>query len=115
MSRALLMRDARFPWAILVPRQVGLVELVDLAREDRIQLLDEITALGDALKAETRCMKLNVGAIGNMVRQLHIHVVARFDDDAAWPKPVWGHGTALPYAPGEMDRLASALATRLGK
>ncbi len=86
----LLGRDARFPWLILVPRRPDMAEIIDLEAADRTLLLDEIVAVSEALKAVTGCDKLNVAALGNQVRQLHVHVVARFTTDAAWPGPVWG-------------------------
>ena len=108
-----LMRDSRYPWLILVPRRTGMIELIDLSPAERHGVMDEIALASEALKAETGCLKLNVAAIGNMVRQLHIHVVARVEGDDAWPGPVWGKHPALPYPPGEAERLAKALASRL--
>jgi diadenosine tetraphosphate (Ap4A) HIT family hydrolase len=115
LSSARLMRDAQYPWVILIPRQAGLIELTDLAREDRIRLMDEIAAVSDALAAETGCLKLNVAAIGNIVRQLHIHVVARNEGDAAWPGQVWGKHPAVPYASEAEADLVKRLASRLGR
>ena len=89
LSRLLAMNDANFPWLILVPRRAGASEIIDLGAEQAL-LMNELALVSRALKDETRCDKLNVAAIGNMVPQLHIHVVARRKDDAAWPKPVWG-------------------------
>jgi len=103
------MDDARFPWLLLVPRRADAVEIVDLAKADRALLFEEISAASTALRAITRCDKLNVGALGNRVRQLHVHLVARFASDAAWPDPVWGWGTAVPYAVADRERLAAAL------
>ncbi|HTQ12349.1 MAG TPA: HIT domain-containing protein [Rhizomicrobium sp.] len=108
LSRVLLMNDARYPWLILVPRRAGLVELHDLKHAERLVLMEEIARAGAALKSLTGCAKINTGALGNLVPQLHVHVVARGPGDAAWPGPVWGQGTAEPYA-------AAALATRLGE
>ena len=88
LSRLLAMNDANFPWLILVPRRAGLSEIIDL-NADRSVLMDELALVSRALKGETRCDKLNIAAIGNVVPQLHIHIVARRKDDAAWPKPVW--------------------------
>jgi diadenosine tetraphosphate (Ap4A) HIT family hydrolase len=115
VSTVRLMRDANYPWVILIPRRAGLVELTDLAVGDRHALLDEITLVGDALRAETHCLKLNVAAIGNMVRQLHVHVVARFEGDAAWPRPVWAQHPPLAYAELELVTRVNALASRLGR
>ena len=113
LCRALLMNDRRFPWCILVPRQNGLRELHDLVTADGARLLDEINRVSRALLATGRCHKLNVGALGNMVPQLHIHVVARHPDDAAWPGPVWGSGPAVPYPTAAAGELASRLSTAL--
>lgn len=114
LCRVLLMKDARFPWLILVPRRAGVSEILDLAAADHAQLWAEITQTAAALRAETEPLKLNIGALGNIVRQLHVHIVARFDGDAAWPGPVWGSGTALSYdAPG-LEALRARLAERLG-
>lgn len=100
LSRLLLMDDARFPWLILVPRIAGARELLDLDAADRATLLDEVTGVSRALESRLRPDKLNVAALGNVVPQLHVHVIARFATDAAWPNPVWGHGEREPY-PGE--------------
>lgn len=110
-----LMDDARFPWVILVPRRPGLAELIDLDDAARATLWGEIDAVSRALKALTGCDKLNVAALGNMVRQLHIHVIARFERDAAWPGAVWGAGGerqtyAAPQALMLAARLREALA-----
>lgn len=98
LCRVLLMNDARYPWLILVPRRAGLAELIELEGDDRARASAETDRVARALKALTGCDKLNVAALGNMVRQLHIHVLARFEGDAAWPGPVWGRGVAEPYA-----------------
>lgn len=109
LSELRLMDDARFPWLILVPRIAGAEEIIDLDAGARAILTEEIASVSAALRKVTGCDKLNVGALGNIVRQLHIHVVARFTGDAAWPGPVWGAGKAIAYAPAERDRLAEAL------
>lgn len=98
LCRVLLMRDSRFAWLVLVPRHAGLVEVADLAEADRAALWREVDLAGAALRAVAPCDKLNIGALGNIVRQLHVHVVARVERDAAWPGPVWGSGTAVAYA-----------------
>jgi diadenosine tetraphosphate (Ap4A) HIT family hydrolase len=113
LSTVRLMRDANYTWLILVPRRPGLAELIDLPREDRLQLMDEIALVSDLLKAETGCLKLNVAAIGNIVRQLHIHIVARFEEDAAWPGPVWGKHPTVAYAQEVEEALVKRLASRL--
>lgn len=97
LSDVLLMNDARFPWVILVPRVAGVMEWFDLAGVDRAVLLKETLALGKALQALFNAEKMNTAALGNVVSQLHVHVVARYASDVAWPAPVWGFGTAEPY------------------
>ena len=114
LSRVLLMNDARFPWLILVPERVGLVEVIDLPTPERLQLWDEIALTSEVLKAMYGPDKLNVAALGNMVRQLHVHVVARFTSDPAWPKPVWGSGAPIAYEPHQQGIIAGRLAKALG-
>ena len=97
LSRVLAMNDARYPWLVLVPRQAGLTEIHDLSATDRATLMEEIARAGSALKLLTGAAKINVGALGNLVPQLHIHVVARNPGDFAWPGPVWGQGASQPY------------------
>ena len=98
LSQLLLMDDARFPWLILVPRISGARELTDLDEADRRSLLTEVCEVGRALETLLRPDKLNIAALGNVVSQLHVHVVARYTSDAAWPQPVWGHaGERAPY------------------
>ena len=104
-----LMRDARYPWLILVPRQPGLVEITDLASAEQTRLWLEVNQASTALRAVAQCDKLNLGALGNIVRQLHVHVIARRIGDAAWPGPVWGHGAALAYAEAELAARRDAL------
>ena len=111
LSRVRLMNDARFPWLILVPRRAGLAELHDLSHAEGLVLMDELRRASAGLKTATGAAKINVGALGNLVPQLHIHVVARNPGDAAWPGPVWGAGAAQPYAPGAADALVAQLAT----
>jgi diadenosine tetraphosphate (Ap4A) HIT family hydrolase len=108
-----LMNDARFPWLVLVPRQEGVVEILDLGAAERGILIEEITRAGEALRSAAPCDKLNVGALGNLVPQLHIHVVARVEGDAAWPGPVWGSGAAKPYDKGWAEGLTDALRKKL--
>ena len=103
-----LMNDARFAWLLLVPRRAGMSELHDLDEADQEQLWREIRSTTQALRAVAPCDKLNIGALGNIVRQLHVHVVARMVGDAAWPGPVWGSGMAQPYdAPGREQRIVA--------
>lgn len=109
-----LMDDSRFPWLILVPRRPGLAELIELEGDDRAALTAEIDQASRALKTLTGCDKLNVAALGNMVRQLHIHVIARFEGDAAWPCPVWGVGERRTYASPQAMLLVARLRAALG-
>jgi diadenosine tetraphosphate (Ap4A) HIT family hydrolase len=114
LCRVLLMDDAQFPWLVLVPRREGLVELDDLAERERTQLMRETAHAMKALRGVVECDKFNVGALGNIVRQLHVHVVARREGDAAWPGPVWGHGPAHHYLPEARDKLLDALRRESG-
>lgn len=109
LSRLLLRDDSRFFWTILVPRRPGAVELADLSRDERMILTDEVVRVGQALRSITPCDKLNVGAIGNIVPQLHVHVVARVAGDAAWPRTVWDSGPADPCAAEVMAGRVHAL------
>ncbi len=97
LARALLMDDARFPWLILVPRAAGMRDLIDLPRVQQHALLDEVERCPQALRRLHAPDKLNIASLGNVIAQLHVHVIARFAHDAAWPKPVWGVGERLPY------------------
>jgi len=108
------MNEATYPWVVLVPRQAGAVEILDLSESDRALLMEEISAAATALKAVSGCDKLNIGAIGNVVPQLHIHIVARRRDDPAWPKPVWGGAPPQPYAPPALGEFAAAIREALG-
>ena len=108
LSRLLLMDDARYPWLILVPRIAGARELIDLDGNDRSVLLDEVSMVGRALEEWLRPDKLNIAALGNVVAQLHLHVIARNTTDAAWPQPVWGRGERVVYTADEAsERLAT--------
>jgi diadenosine tetraphosphate (Ap4A) HIT family hydrolase len=108
-----LMNDARYAWLILVPRQAGLAEVSDLVDDERARLWREVDQAALALRAVAPCDKLNIGALGNVVRQLHVHVLARREGDAAWPGPVWGHGAAVPYRPDEAAARVAALRQQL--
>ncbi|WP_333825760.1 HIT family protein [Pinisolibacter sp.] len=114
LSSLLLMRDGNYPWLILVPRRAGAVEILDLPAADRAQLWAEIERVAEALRAETGADKLNVAALGNVVAQLHVHVIARFRTDAAWPAPVWGKVPAIPLDAARTAALVTGLKARLG-
>jgi diadenosine tetraphosphate (Ap4A) HIT family hydrolase len=113
LSRLRLMNDATYPWLILVPRRADIVEIIDLVPDERVQLMTEISQVSQLLKAETKCDKLNIAALGNMVRQLHIHVIARFGTDMAWPRPVWGQNQAVSYSEKQSSELISRLRDKL--
>ena len=93
LSQLRLMDDLRFPWLVLVPRLPGASEWLDLELPQQQVLLEELNAAGTALRSWAPCDKLNIGALGNIVRQLHVHLVGRREGDAAWPGPVWGSGS----------------------
>ncbi|MFN3838694.1 MAG: HIT domain-containing protein [Brevundimonas sp.] len=105
-----LQDDARFPWLILIPRVEGAVELEDLSVEQRAMLMEETVRAGALVRALGEVEKLNVGAIGNVTAQLHIHVVGRRRNDGLWPDPVWGRGPVVPYTEGERVRLLAVIA-----
>lgn len=109
----LLMNDSRYPWLILVPRYNGLVELTDLDAQDQTMLWQEVNCASAALRATGPCEKLNLGALGNIVRQLHVHLVARVAGDHAWPGPVWGHGQAVAYSDKQLTARVAALQAAL--
>jgi diadenosine tetraphosphate (Ap4A) HIT family hydrolase len=110
LCHVLLMKDRRFPWLILVPEREAVREIHELSPEDRRQLIEEIAWVSEVLERLFRPAKLNVGALGNIVPQLHVHVVARFETDPAWPGPVWGSGAAVPYTERELEDLRERLA-----
>lgn len=101
-----LVDDARFPWVLVIPRISNAVELIDLPPEIRTPVGVEIDHVCRILRDVFAPYKLNVAALGNQVRQLHVHVIARYVDDPAWPNPVWGMGQSMPY---DEDGLASRL------
>ena len=105
----LLMKDARYPWLILVPEQEGLRELHDLSDDQFSSVTQIIKQTSLRLQTLTESLKINVAALGNMVPQLHIHIIARREDDASWPGPVWGVGTAEPYTEDELSVLVATL------
>lgn len=108
-----LMDDARYPWLVLVPKKAGLVEIEDLAPADRQRLVEEAVLAGGAVRAVGEAIgvaaeKLNIAQLGNVTRDLHVHVVGRRAGDPAWPGPVWGVGEALPYEPAVLARAVEA-------
>jgi len=115
LSRLLLMNDANYPWFILVPRVSKVTEIHHLSKFDQQQLMVESSMLSEIMMAQFDAEKLNIAALGNIVPQLHLHHIARYQNDAAWPDPVWGKHPSIPYLKEELEivcsRLVSALAT----
>lgn len=104
-----LMNDSQYSWLILIPRRMDIVEYTQLSKEDLAQLWAEVEHVTRVLQNYTQADKMNLGALGNMVPQLHVHIIARFRNDAAWPGPVWGAHPAVPYEKEALDTCISAL------
>ncbi len=113
LSRVLIIRDANYPWLLLVPRRPDIVEIVDLDDVERGQLMTEVNRVAGALKEITKCDKLNIAALGNAVPQLHVHVIGRRITDAAWPKPVWGVAPVLPFDLQALDDFKNAVRSKV--
>ncbi|WP_257170227.1 HIT domain-containing protein [Bradyrhizobium sp. SRS-191] len=113
LSRVLVIKDANYPWLLLVPRREGAVEIIDLDEVAQAQLMTEITRVSRAVKEITKCDKLNVAALGNMVPQLHIHIIARRTSDVAWPRPVWGVAPPVPHDAQELESFISAIRRKI--
>ncbi|AQP99214.1 HIT family protein [Pseudoalteromonas aliena] len=105
LCKVLLLNDSQYPWFVLVPRQPNLKEIIDLSEADQIVYLKESAKLSKLLIKVFNPDKLNVAALGNMVPQLHIHHIARFKSDKAWPAPVWGKFSAIPYTDEQIEKL----------
>jgi diadenosine tetraphosphate (Ap4A) HIT family hydrolase len=97
LSRVFVYNDSRYQWGLLVPRRPGVIEMCDLSADDQKQLMAEIVELSNRIRALPGVKKLNVGNLGNMVPQLHVHVIGRFPGDPAWPGPVWSHSPNVPW------------------
>lgn len=113
LSLLLLMNDSQYPWTILVPRVEQVKEVIDLSTEQQQQLWCESAWLSRALQQQYRPDKLNIAALGNMVPQLHIHHIARFKHDVAWPQPVWGKYPPVPYTDSEASKQIEAIKSQL--
>ncbi len=113
LSRVVVMKDANYPWLILVPRRPGLIEIIDLNEAEQAQLMGEIARASAALKDATACDKLNIAVLGNIVPQLHVHVIARRKGDASWPAPVWGRPPRA-YGDAELQQFLAATGGKLG-
>ncbi len=110
-----LVNDSRFPWLILVPRQDGLRELHDLSGDELPVLMAEMARASDALARGFAPDKVNTGALGNVVAQLHVHVIARWRSDPAWPGPVWGAGQPRPYPETEQKAVLAQMSEVLAQ
>lgn len=108
-SRVLLMNDSQYPWLVLVPRYQGLRDLHDLPSDKLAEVMEEIRNVSEVLVRDFNAFKINVAALGNMVPQLHIHVVARFEEDPAWPGPIWGVHPPVSYRKEESANLKVSL------
>jgi diadenosine tetraphosphate (Ap4A) HIT family hydrolase len=113
LCRVLVIKDANYPWLLLVPRRPETVEIIDLDEVGQAQLMTEISRVARALKEVTKCDKLNIAALGNVVPQLHVHVIARRSSDAAWPRPVWGVVPPLAHDAEEVQHFISALRRKI--
>lgn len=109
-----LMNDMRWPWLVLVPRIAEAFELHDLSELAQARLFHETVLAGRVLKSVTACEKINTAAIGNIVRQLHVHVVARYPGDLNWPGPVWGQGPRIPYETAVIEALSQTIQGQIG-
>src|SRR3981189_292272 len=113
LCRVLVIKDAHYPWLLLVPRRPEAGEIIDLAEGEQAQLMTEISRVARALKEITKCDKLNIAALGNLVPQLHVHVIARRSSDAAWPRPVGGVMPPLAHDAEEVQSFISALRRKI--
>jgi len=112
LSRVLSINAADYPWLILVPRRAGVSEIIDLG-DEAAALMTEIAQVSRVLKDVTKCDKINIAAIGNVVPQLHIHIVARWKTDPLWPKPVWGAAPPRPGDTVEFERFVATMRAKL--
>ena len=110
LNLLLLMNDSRYPWCILVPKQQGLQEIYQLSESDQFSLTKESSLLATVMMDLLPLDKMNIGALGNVVSQLHVHHVGRRKNDPAWPGPVWGHSPAIPYTSEGKQELVNSLA-----
>ena len=113
VSRVLLANDSRYPWCILVPRHSDITEMYQLSEQDQIQVTKESSLLGRSLMSLYNGDSLNVAALGNVVAQLHIHHVVRYNNDQCWPGPIWGLGTAIPYEKAELTKQVAKMTALL--
>jgi diadenosine tetraphosphate (Ap4A) HIT family hydrolase len=113
LCRVLVIQDANYPWLLLVPRRADVVEIIDLDEVEQAQLMTETIRVSRVLREITKCDKLNIAALGNVVPQLHVHVIARRKTDAAWPRPVWGAVPAIDHDPEELKLFMTAIRKKI--
>jgi diadenosine tetraphosphate (Ap4A) HIT family hydrolase len=113
LSNILLMNDSRYPWVILVPQCIDAVDITDLSIEQRAEFIEEINRVADLIKQQYQPDRLNIAMLGNIVPQLHCHIIARFKQDFAWAKPVWGIGDSIAYTKEQQDEILPSLQSLL--
>ena len=113
LCRVLVIQDANYPWLLLVPRRHDVAEILDLDEVEQAQLMTETTRVARALREITQCDKLNIAALGNVIPQLHVHIVARRTTDAAWPRPVWGTVPPVDHHPEELKMFISEIRKKI--
>ena len=113
LSRLLLCNDSAYPWFILVPKVDGIQDIYQLDWQQQQQLLNESSMLSEVLMQEFKGQKMNVAALGNVVSQLHLHHIVRYEDDACWPKPIWGQQALTPYSDSELEVIKSRIIPKL--
>ena len=113
LCRVLVIQDANYPWLLLVPRRPDMVDIIDLDEVEQAQLMTETTRVARALREITKCDKLNIAALGNVVPQLHVHIIARRKTDAAWPRPVWGAVQPVDHDPEELKAFMAAIRKKI--
>jgi len=110
-----IQNDSRWPWLVMVPQRADMTEIFELSEADQALLSAEVNHVAATLKDITGATKINVGALGNIVRQLHVHVIARFEGDANWPGPIWGYGSAEPYDSDKRQAFVNTLMEKLSR